>query len=315
MTQREGEARWHVAGHPVTVGAEFVVRTPLLASNTLLEFTSAADAHETIGRLMQLARTPLVGEALRTASHPLSVQLEKWNGEVTDRQASRLARSLYKYLSRMATRPTPFGLLASIAVGRIADRTNLAIPALESLRRYSTLDGNVLAALCDRLSKRDDVRRELRYRANPRIYETEGQLRYTECRMEHGVRGYHLSAVTPSEEVRRIISFTSTSTPTFPDLVNLLVSLGHDVSVAENFLGELIDAQLLVPLLEQSVCGSEPLDALARLLTYVPSASVELAALREARDALRALDAAPLGDTRAVRLRAELAVADRKSVV
>ncbi|MFI7099435.1 lantibiotic dehydratase [Streptomyces sp. NPDC050161] len=79
-----------------------------------------------IGYLREMAADPVMREAVAVSSPSLT---HRWN-EVLDgerrtrrRDLVRVARALTAYRIRMATRPTPFGLMAGVAMARISQGT------------------------------------------------------------------------------------------------------------------------------------------------------------------------------------------------
>jgi hypothetical protein len=68
---------------------------------------------------------PEVRRALAVASPSLLAALDR--AGPGDRGSARLEGKLLRYLIRMSTRPTPFGLFAGVGIARWADRTDLAV--------------------------------------------------------------------------------------------------------------------------------------------------------------------------------------------
>ncbi len=87
--------------------------------------------------LRELALQPQITQALAVASPALLAALERLQrGESSLTQQRRITAGLLRYLIRMSTRPTPFGLFSGVALGTFADETqaHLAWPALARLR-------------------------------------------------------------------------------------------------------------------------------------------------------------------------------------
>src|SRR6187551_3516776 len=90
----------------------FLLRAPLLPRLRMRSLT--ADGEHVV--------SPLVREAVAVASPALSEAVDKvLAGQ--EPASRRLRSALARYELRMAGRPTPFGLLAGVAVGGFADRT------------------------------------------------------------------------------------------------------------------------------------------------------------------------------------------------
>ena len=105
----------------------------------------------------------------------------------------KLRRPLLAYLSRMAARPTPFGLFAACSTGRVAERTDLVVGG--DLRRRTRPDVGFLVAATTRLSEDRDVREALVWRPNSSLYQAAGRLRLVESWVHGRTRSHHLVAI------------------------------------------------------------------------------------------------------------------------
>lgn len=97
----------------------FLVRSPALPVDPYVE---ALDGRGRGARdhLWTLGEQPLVRQAVRVASHSLAEELEKSAPGADSRAADRMHSSLLRYLSRMSSRPTPYGLFAQVEAGSSA---------------------------------------------------------------------------------------------------------------------------------------------------------------------------------------------------
>ena len=133
-----------------------LVRAPLLPVEAYLD----------IGPANGLApRDPLVRTALAVGSKDLLAELER-AGTRTGRAARRPRAKLLRYLIRMSTRPTPYGLFAAVGLAELGTATDLRIgePAARTRTRP---DMQWLLRLVALLEARPEVRRRLRLVANP----------------------------------------------------------------------------------------------------------------------------------------------------
>lgn len=103
----------------------FLLRTPALPVETIASITGADTADTAVDdadrrsrtreRLRALARRPDVHRALTVASADLVAALTRLDDDpdATAKKTRRAYSRLLRYLTRMATRPTPFGCFSS----------------------------------------------------------------------------------------------------------------------------------------------------------------------------------------------------------
>lgn len=165
----------------------FVLRSPFLPFRT---FAALADAPWPL--LRELIRSDAaVREAIFIASP------EVYGAALADLvdPPERLQRALLRYVTRMASRSTPFGLFAGVARGTIAKETNLALGGGDQARRHVRLDHGYLSRLIDAYVEEPRLRRALVCTPNETIYRHAGELRYVESFSENGMRMYRLSSL------------------------------------------------------------------------------------------------------------------------
>jgi lantibiotic biosynthesis protein len=117
---------------PIFVPAGFfLLRAPTLDLGTFKALTASTDVAVSTGVLLDAARTVRTRRAVRAASQSLSDELTRaltvpdQSGEVS--LPARAGSSLLRYLTRMTTRPTPYGLFAGVAAGSFGEGTDLRL--------------------------------------------------------------------------------------------------------------------------------------------------------------------------------------------
>lgn len=285
----------------------FVLRTPLLPFEELESWSAdlqapAVDDDERLGealaedrrrlreRLLELLERPVVREALFVASPSLLSGLAAWRADPDSKKGRRAEEALVRYLFRMTTRATPFGLFSGCSIGETGADSRLRLQRRRAYRRHTRLDMGYLAALAEALEKESALRRRLRYRPNSSLYRAAGRLRYAESKLAGQQRSYHLVAVETAPYLERVLRRAGRgATPR--ELAQDLVRSGiEDVSVEEalEFIGELIDSELLVTSLSPNVTGSEPIHDLIEQIGERQAPVTTL--LEEVRDSLARLD-------------------------
>ncbi len=268
-----------------------------------LEAAVAADRERLRQYLRSLLERPEIREALFVASPDLYEGLEAWYDDPKDKKGRRAEEALVRYFLRMTTRPTPFGLFSGCSTGELGDTTRLRLEKGGAYRRETRLDMDYLFALTEELARDSDVRRDLRFRPNTSLYRAAGRLRYAEARVDGQRRSYHLVAVEPAEYLLRTLERAQDGA-NVAALAQGLVEDDPDGEIlfeeAEEFVQELIDAQILVADLAPPVIGEGALQDVAAQCRELPAARHVAERLERAGQSLAELDAAGLGNAPAL---------------
>ena len=248
-------------------------------------------------RLQVIVARPEVREAIFVASPMLEEAIDYWLREPDSDRGQRAERALVKYLSRLAARPTPFGLFAGVATGSLAQETRLVVPALDQSLRHTRLDNEYLFALAHALGRDVEVRRHALYRPNDSLIFAAGHGRYAEARPAKEGHTFHLVGVDETPALRETLARAETPGGTSrADLAAALVDDDNSLADAERYIDELIESQVLVPDIGVQVTGPEPALVLADRLWAVPSIRPVAEGLRHAIEAIDRLDAGRLGN-------------------
>jgi thiopeptide-type bacteriocin biosynthesis protein len=273
----------------------FAFRVPALPLGTLTEWSQGTQAatcppsdladalmHDRTllqERLATLVRRPAVRAALGVASPDLLAAMDE---DISD---PAVEASAIRYISRMASRPPPFGLFAACGVGEISDRTQLTVPEPSTWRRHTRLDGDYL----DRVvrDRATELRPRLTFAPNDSMYVIGGRRRYVQSRLDGVERTHHLAEISNSTHLQRALA----ASPAQPvEIAAAVAEGGIELERAQQYVDELIEAQVLVPELAVTLTGLPPLDALIADLAAVGDDDTA-AILTVVRDELAAIDA------------------------
>ena len=291
---------------PPPVAAFFVLRTPLLPFDRLIEWSAAltastvtdastvteriaADADRLRMSYRDLLADPIIRESIFVASPDLDRALDHWLADPNSNRGQAAERALTRYFTRMASRPTPFGLFGSTALGRIGDATSLTVAPASDARRHTRLDIDYLIRLAAALQQLPEIRRHLRYRPNTSLYPTAGEWRYIEHRLIDKVRSYHLVSVECGDALDGTL-VRAREGATAAELAASLVAPGTSPDEADCFINELIDNQVLIADVSCQVTGDEPHGAMTARLQLIPDGPAIASPLAEVARALQAVD-------------------------
>jgi lantibiotic biosynthesis protein len=254
----------------------------------------AADRERLRARLRALVDRPAIRDALHVASASLVERLAKWRERPESKDGAKIEHAVVRYVARMAGRATPFGLFASFSVGRVGDRTDLALRG--EGRRHARLDMEYLVALAEALEKDPAIRARATFRPSAALYESAGRLHYPALVAGDGARRYQLVAIERDEALDRTLA-AARAGATREQLARALAPGDDEVADARAYIDDLIDARVLESTLTVPLTGDDPLVALTRSLRELgdgaPAAAA--AALVHAQRALQELADAEMG--------------------
>lgn len=230
---------------------KLVLRTPLKP------FQSSFSEDELIHLFSQKA----IQEALYLASPNLLDEFVRWQkGAFDDKdRKQKLVFSLLKYALRMHNRCTPFGLFAKCGIVEWGKHDDI-LQAPGNLFRKTRLDMHFSCNLVSEISKLPSVRTHLKFFPNTSLYTIGDRFRYVEYLYLEAKRNYQISAVDHSEYIDLVLQGAKNGA-SIQQLATLLLHYDNELSASETeqFIGEIINAQLLVSELEPTVSGSEVL--------------------------------------------------------
>ena len=151
--------------------------------------------------------------------------------------------SFMKYLSRMSTRCTPFGLFATCSIGNIGEVTQISLD--DEISRCTRMDMHYLCALVQTILSLPDVKREILYYPNNTLYKVGKYMRYIEYKYSDKRRMHTISSVQRSKYLDTILKKAAKGVMV-GELLSYLVNQGIDEEESLCFIDELINAQLLV---------------------------------------------------------------------
>jgi thiopeptide-type bacteriocin biosynthesis protein len=268
----------------------FVLRSPALPFSALAAIVQATDP---LAALRATLDDSDVREAIYLASPSLDDRIQAWlDGDETD--AAATARSALSYVTRMSSRPTPFGLFAGCAVGSTGDHTALVLGPARDRRRHTRLDFGFLVRLVSEVGADPAARPALRFAPNSSLYRAGGRLRMVETRID-GDRRVRYHRVTFEEDDALASTLQGAAGGALlaelaDHLVATLADDGVTVEEAAEFVADMVDSQLLVAVTEPAITGPEPIAGLVEAFRSVPAARAVADSLAEVSDGLDALD-------------------------
>lgn len=202
------------------------------------------------------------GDLARALAHPPTGEAAR----------ARLARKLLRYLIRMSTRPTPYGLFAGVALASWGDTTDLAL-APGPPRPRTRPDMGWLMSVVAAAEQRPEVRAELRWYANPAAHVQDGRVVLDEAASLDGAEGRPVS-LRATAPVLRLLELARTPTP-HRELVDALVAAGAPEAKAVRLMDQLWEHTVLLTDLRPPLTVASPAAHVAERLRRIPAAQAD----------------------------------------
>lgn len=242
----------------------FAVRAPLLPIDRYLALSDEADQ---TGETAAPDRDRLVRAAICVASPTLSSVLDRTPRD--HRSEAAMHSSLLRYLIRMSTRPTPFGLFAGVGIGVWDAATDLRIDSgprpIRTRPDMGWLTRVVLAAERDA-----NIRSQLRLVSNTCAFQRNGRLHLSD-RATGSRAGQPDVSIRATPVVRRVLARAHTPVA-YADLVAAVLAAtpGATVEQVGGLVDELWQQDLLLSDLRPPLTG-DPVLHVVRRLAVIPS--------------------------------------------
>ncbi|HEU4965408.1 MAG TPA: lantibiotic dehydratase [Bacilli bacterium] len=282
----------------------FMLRSPLLPIERYDElFPSQPREREkwradTVLRLKEMAADPAVRESVAVSSLSLLHSLPYLDQPQQVRKQEQVLRGLVRYLLRMMTRSTPFGLLSGVSYGSFKERTSLQLGGRDEHKKRTRPDMDWLLKLVRRLESRPEVVRHLRVMANPLVYELGSRVQIAYV-TKHGQKAdERVRASVRSTPVVRMILESASDWISLQELVGVLQAAYPTTAPEkiERMLMQLFEQEFLISELRPPLLIPSPARRVLEVMRNVPGLDEERERLERVLEKLDAYDRLPIGE-------------------
>lgn len=240
---------------------------------------------------------PRVQEAIWIGSPDLHRAVTAQQLVLDGKRGRRVQTNLRYYLTRMATRPTPFGLFAGVALGCIGgSEMDIRIGASERHRTRTRPDLQWLLHLVREMEQRPEVASHLRFFPNSVRFVSGGRLYFPHLD-SYGQQGDEKTAsVRATPVVARVLALASEGI-TLEALRALLATERPDATEEQilDLLDGLRQQTALLSDLRPPLTGDDPTRYLLRRIEGVPGCEEIARSLRSIIEMADSYDARPIG--------------------
>jgi lantibiotic biosynthesis protein len=271
-----------------------MVRTPVLPVERCPAFRPASPAGTARQVLAEVAYDPVVRQAVAVASPSLDAAIESYlAGNLRSADLPRVGGALLRYLLRMSSRSTPFGLFAAVGVAGWGPRTELEVSSTTS-RRHSRPDMAWLLNMVRSAERTPEILAHLRIQANPCLLDTGA--RFVLGRLNTGnTTDPGVSVSVRATRLARAALEVTARPVRYADVFDHICQLsGDDGPRVHALLAEMCEQTILLTSLRPPLTCANPAGHVLTELPEVSSALPLRAALSAAVSACATWDAAPL---------------------
>lgn len=248
--------------------SEFVCRIPSLPYNKFKDLSNYNNlrilfSNREFQRAIYIA-SPVLYDKL------LTLLVDK---DLKPKKEKKIIDSLVRYLIRMSTRSTPFGLFSSCFVGKIGNESQIALRNSTNVR--TRIDMSLLCSIYNRLVTLPEVLKLLKFFPNPTIYKLGKIFRYYENdNIQKGT--LVLSQISFNKILQKILK-QSNNGVSYQNLVNLLIEEGYEEAESNFYINNLISNQVIVDELFYPTLGSDYFDKIIQLTKNIKESDFVLA--------------------------------------
>ncbi|KFF16955.1 lantibiotic dehydratase family protein [Flavobacterium hydatis] len=245
--------------------SSFIIRTPAYSIDFYKNLTKGLSID--VDTIKELLEDSHINEALYLASPELYSEILKFcnREDYPIYKSEKVKFSILKYLIRMSTRCTPFGLFAACGSGTLTDTTKIhlyddftdstLVDKKSLFYRKTRLDMQFVASFYNNLAADLAIQNQLLFYPNSTLYQLGDFYRYVEYTLENNKRKYSLEALRRTDYLDLIVEKANVGIGK-DELASYLITEDISKNEALEFIEELIFNQILISELEPKLTGS-----------------------------------------------------------
>ncbi|MDF2476430.1 MAG: thiopeptide-type bacteriocin biosynthesis domain [Sphingobacterium sp.] len=250
----------------------YLLRSPLYPSKVLSQVNRLCTYLELGNYVSKFFDNPIALNALYFASSEVYEQFVNLKNENEYWKNEKLLLTLYKYICRMSSRPTPFGLLSGICCGDInSNKTHLLLSG--EINTHIRYDEEFILKFSDILACQPEIKENIIFYTNTSISIKNNTITYIEFIDEENNRHFQWRRIQLNPLLTSVLECCEGG-KNYNNIIGRLILLGVSKDKAENYINELISLKLLISDLEPVLTKEDSNRVLSKLKRYAfPSGS------------------------------------------
>lgn len=250
-----------------------MVRRPILSRDVLEDFHAriSANPNEFEPELRRIFSDPMILEGLALASGQLYALTKALLQNQPVSGKDKLLDSLYKFLIRMASRCTPFGLFAGYFTVQAGQSTQISFKSQSPTKKHSRLDASALGAIKAHILEKQSISSQLLFYPNSSLYRAGESYRYIKRLEQTQQTTFILTEAAFHPALEKLLNQAKNGL--LPSQISKLLQ-GENLSAAgaQAYVKSLIAAQILLSSIELTVTGQDYLSHLSATLSTLKGA-------------------------------------------
>ncbi|MBE0337783.1 lantibiotic dehydratase [Paenibacillus sp. 23TSA30-6] len=282
----------------------FMLRTPVLPIEEFAKcFPTCVGEDEnvrevTLHHLSEWSSNPFIREALAASSPTLLESLLHISNPDNPRKQGQVIKAFMRYIIRMMTRPTPFGLLSGVTYGQFTEQSQLCLRGTDTYQKRARPDMEWLLKVMELIEGRQEVVRQLRIQRNTLIYRqgNRAKIPYT---TRHGsmVDGEDQSVSVRTTQVFDCVMDVSSVPIPYLELVDHVQKefVGASPETIDRYVWQLFEQEFLISELIPPTTTPDPLNHILSTLKHVTGMDEFKQKLIYIADAIHEYNGLPIG--------------------
>ncbi|WP_322923287.1 lantibiotic dehydratase [Paenibacillus campi] len=251
----------------------FMIRTPIIHMNHLFKTADYTTEHQheptdnEYDELLSYMNHPVIREAIAVSSPSLYKHFMK--NKLDHKQKKKLENSIFKYVNRISTRPTPFGLFAGVTIGEFGDQTQLEIATAAQHHKRARADMQWLLKLIKKMMSDEQIVEQLQLITNEANYKIGDRLKipFINNYGDMDQKEFNSISVNYNELVGFTLTQASKPIPML-ELTQLIQQQYQDVELhtIKNFVHGLIRNEFLMSTIRPTFMDEDPFQYLINQL-------------------------------------------------
>lgn len=277
----------------------FMLRVPHLP---IEYFKKVSNDSDFLTSLQQISKEKNIDEAISVASTTLKDSLSNLYLEKGSKKNKQITSSFFKYISRMSTRATPFGLFAGVTTGNIAEKTEVILNQKEYFKKRTRADMGWLLGMVYKLESNPIIYKQLtlqtnnaiKYRGNRIILPFVSACGQVENREKDQLETVSIQGAEP---INKALEFANKPIKYDKLLYELIKEYPQaNQSQIEGMVSGLFKKEYLISELRPPLTNSKPLDYILTKLDRLHDADQERLILNNIKNKINQYDTLSLGE-------------------